>query len=134
MKQVEVDDDTHERLMFGARVAGLTVAELIRHLVLVPGGHAEKDAIMKQETPGTRVFVSYRGRRVDGVFDVDSERLTIVNGPPDLVGRTFKSPTKAAVEVVKAVNPGRLNPQTNGWRFWRTTDSGQVIDQTCRTR
>jgi hypothetical protein len=133
MPTVDVKDSTYDRLRFAARVAGISISELIDRLTLssdpAPSAGPASPAEAVPRTGEVEVYVVYRGERVDGLLDLETERLRITRGPERLAGRSFKSPTQAAVETVKVVNPGRERPETNGWRFWRDAASDRIIDQ-----
>jgi hypothetical protein len=120
-------------LEFGARVAGVTISELLDRLT---GPTAVRPSPAGSQTgpDEVQVFVSYQGERVEGMLDLDTDRLRITGGPAALVGRNLKSPTQAAMEVVKVLNPDRERPETNGWRFWRDGQTGQIIDRVHRRR
>ena len=133
MKTIQISDATYEKLDFGARVAGVSIAELVDRLT-----SSVEDSVSSRTPPRgvepeeVRVFVSYRGKRIDGLLDLETQRLRIMDGSADLAGRSFRSPTQAAVEVVKLLNPERERPETNGWRFWRDLETGQIIDRVHR--
>lgn len=131
MRTIEVDDATYDRLQFAARVAGISMTELIRRLTLTSGADlsAGQPATVQPRSGEIEVYATYRGERVDGRLDLETERLRITGGPEGLVGRSFRSPTQAAVETVKTINPDRERPETNGWRFWREAGSDRVIDR-----
>jgi hypothetical protein len=132
VRAIEVSDATYARLDFGARVAGVTISELLDRLT-APSGRPPSSADPLPAGPDeVRVFVTYRGHRVDGVLDLETDRLRITDGPTGLVGRSLRSPTQAAMEVVKLLNPDRERPETNGWRFWRDLETGQIIDRVHR--
>lgn len=141
MRQIEIGDGTYSKLEFGARVAGLTISELVDRLVDAPISPTVTDAKSGGPTAAVSVtphevavFVDYQGQHVEGFLDVGTDRLRITDGPSSLVGRSFKSPTQAAVAVVKVVNPGRARPETNGWKFWRDPVTDKIIHLVHRTR
>ncbi|MFD0583063.1 hypothetical protein [Dactylosporangium darangshiense] len=72
-----------------------------------------------------RVHVVYKKTRVDGVFNKANHELRITSGP--LVGRTFSSPSNAAIAVVEHLNPTREHPSTNGRTFWIVTATGRTL-------
>jgi hypothetical protein len=67
----------------------------------------------------------YEGTLITGEFDATSGRMTITSGP--LRGQHFKSPSGAAMAVVRALNPS-VHPNRNGWTFWTVSDTGQVLE------
>lgn len=132
MPTIDVPDQTYARLSFAARVAGITIAELLDRLT-APSDAAPSasgpQAVALQANAETKVYATYRGQRIDGFLDLETERLRVTAGPADLVGQSFRSPTQAAVAAVRMINPGRDHPETNGWRFWREAESGRIIDR-----
>lgn len=134
MRTIEVSDAIYARLEFGARVAGVTISELLDRLTGPTAAQSSPAGPVPAGSGEVRVFVSYQGQRVDGLLDIETERLRITDGPTALVGRSLKSPTQAAMEVVKVLNPDRERPETNGWRFWRDQQTGQIIDRVHRRR
>jgi len=138
VRTVGIWDSTHERLLRVTKVAQVDMAELIDRLtcLFLDGPDHQEVAARAPRSPAEaaleaalEVFVVYKGVRVTGTLDRRTDCLQIVDGPPVLVERTFKSPTQAAVEVVKTINPSRGRPETNGWRFWHSAGDGQIIDR-----
>ena len=66
----------------------------------------------------------YGGIFVNGIFHLSSERLDILDGPA--AGKSFKTPSGAACAVVQLINP-RINPNRNGWTFWRDQDGNTLL-------
>jgi hypothetical protein len=130
VRQIGVDDVTYDKLVFAARVSGLTVAEVVQQLTSATGGliAGVVGPPAAADADGLSVYVVYKGVRVSGALDLSTERLRITEGPPTLAGRDFRSPTQAAVETVKVLNPHRERPETNGWRFWKDVSSDRIID------
>lgn len=128
MKQIDVDDVTYEKLAFAARIAGLTIPEVISRLTSPFAGQANPGPVPPEQSE-IHVYVVYKGTRIDGALDLRTERLRLIDGPSGLVGREFRSPTQAAVETVKVLNPDRERPETNGWRFWKDAATDRIIDQ-----
>lgn len=130
MRQIGVDDVTYEKLVFAARVSGLTVAQVVRQLTSATGGliAGVAGSAAAADDEEVTVYVVYKGVRVSGALDLSTERLRITEGPPTLAGREFRSPTQAAVQTVKVLNPHRERPETNGWRFWKDVSSDRIID------
>ena len=134
MPTVEFSDAAYEKLAFAAKVAGVTLTEAVDrvfatfnspitspdcgHTPSVPEGHQDE----------IKVTATYLGRRVTGYLDLDSERLRITEAPDSHLVRSFKSPSQAAVETVRHLNPSRKRPETNGWRFFCAED-GQLIER-----
>lgn len=121
MAAIELDEQTHGKVIFAARVMGCTPSELVRRLV-ESWSTAEEPA--EGEQGSVRVHAVYRGNRSEGLFDPATRTLSITTGPG--AGTVYPSPSAAAIAVVSAVNPER-NPNTNGWLFWRVTHSGEEL-------
>lgn len=122
MPTVEVDDATFEVLRMLAAYSGVQPSDVIAKLIadLSPGvGPA-----IPTTPGGIPIHKVYKGVRCDGVFDPRTGTVSIASGP--LTGRAFATPSAAAVAVVKAINPGRSNPETNGYRFWKTEGGGYL--------
>jgi len=137
MKHIEISDAAHEKLAFAAKVAGIAISEAVDRLAGVSAetpGRRDSDTAPKAPLDDEiAVSVVYREQKVSGFLNLDSERLRITEAPvPDLI-RTYGSPSQAAMEIVRALNPGRQRPETNGWRFFYAED-GQIIDRHRRRR
>jgi hypothetical protein len=70
------------------------------------------------------VSASYAGVNVNGIFHLSSGRLEVLDGP--VAGRSFKTPSGAACAVVQVLNP-RINPNRNGWTFWRDEEGDTLL-------
>lgn len=134
MPTVEFSDAAYDKLVFAAKVAGVSLTEAVDRVF---GTSKEPIALQDsgQEPPSSdqrqdeiKVTVTYLGRRITGYLDLDSERLRITEAPDSDLLRTFKSPSRAAVETVRHLNPTRKRPETNGWRFFYAED-GQLIER-----
>ncbi|RJQ83749.1 hypothetical protein [Amycolatopsis panacis] len=75
------------------------------------------------------VHATYDGNLVKGSFDVRTRHLTITEGP--LAGQSFKSPSGAAMALVRHLNP-EVHNNRNGWTFWTITGTGHPL-QTVRS-
>jgi hypothetical protein len=89
-----------------------------------------------QEAAGTSaarvaIHAVYDGRRIDAMFDPASERVDITSG--DLAGRSYRTPSGAAVEVVRTSNRS-VNPNRNGWSFWTVSETGELLQTLRRAR
>jgi hypothetical protein len=131
---VEFSDAAYDKLVFAAKVAGVSLTEAVDRVFgtstpsIAPSGPDQEPSASVPRPDEIRVSATYLGRLVSGYLDLDSERLRITEAPsPDLL-RTFKSPSQAAVETVRQLNPTRKRPETNGWRFFSAED-GQPIER-----
>lgn len=127
MRSISVTDGVHDRIALLGRAWGYADGEVVRRLLdeflasdRRPGDSDAPDA------PGDDVPVHaiYEGNRIEGVFHAGTRRLDITTGV--LAGRSFKSPSGAAIAVVQAHNPG-VHPNRNGWSFWVVTTSGKWL-------
>ncbi|MFC5093619.1 hypothetical protein [Amycolatopsis plumensis] len=71
------------------------------------------------------VHASYDGHIAKGIFDLRTHHLRITDGP--LAGQAFKSPSGAAMAVVRHVKPD-IHNNRNGWTFWTVTDTGRPLE------
>ncbi|MFE2269826.1 hypothetical protein ACFXB4_11345 [Streptomyces lavendulae] len=119
MPTIELNELTHSKVVFAARVMGCTPSEVVSRLVESWSSAEELDA----EPEEVRVHAVYRGERVSGFFDPATRTLTVTAGPG---AGTHSSPSAAAMAAIHAINPDR-NPSVNGWSFWRVTRTGEEL-------
>jgi hypothetical protein len=131
LKTIEVSDNAFDKISFAAAIAGISIAVAVDRMV-------EKSTASLQDASGVSdaeastdevaISVTYRGKRVSGFLNPATDRLRITEAPiASLIG-IYRTPSNAAVETVKALNPARQHPATNGWRFWVDND-GHLIDR-----
>lgn len=137
MRSIEVSDEAHEKISFAANIAGVSLAVAVDRLIAKASEPPRQDPPPAPATSGDTdeitVSANYRGQKVSGLLNLETERLRITEAPKaELIG-SYKSPSNAAVEVVRALNPARQRPETNGWRFFTGPD-GQLIDRHRRRR
>lgn len=122
MPTITVSSSTADRLGLIARAWSVTpdtaVARLLDNFMTDPDGTSAP------ATDAVRVHALYGGERIEGEYHVASSRLDITAGP--CAGRSFKTPSGAAIAVVQARNP-RVNPNRNDWSFWIVTDTGETL-------
>ena len=137
MNTIEVSDAALERLTCAAEIAKISLSEAVDRAVGVPAGPRDSLASPPKaplaESNEIAITVTYRGHRVSGFLDLEKEHVRITAAPKAELIRTYKSPSQAAVATVRALNPGRQHPETNGWRFFTAKD-GQLIDRHRRRR
>jgi hypothetical protein len=126
MKAINVDDHTHSKVVFAARLMGCTPSEVVKRLVdswstAEEGGNGE----------GVPVHAVYRSQRIRGVFDPAARTLTVTTGRH--AGTSYPSPSAAAMAVIQSLNPDR-SPNANGWTFWRVTHSGEELKSMRQSR
>ena len=124
MPQITIDEDTNRRLILAARVAGISVGDVVR--VLVNEGAIASHDYTDDASATVSVFSTYLGTRVSAEFDVRSRVIKITSGA--LKGEEYSAPSSAAIAVVKSRNPKRDNPHTNGWRFWKVEPTGRTLE------
>jgi hypothetical protein len=134
MPLVEFSDAAYEKLVFAAKIADVPLTEVVDRVFgiskqpITPSASDQGRPASSQREGEIKVTATYLGRRVNGYLDLDSERLRITEAPDSDLLRTFKSPSQAAVETVRHLNPTRKRPETNGWRFFYAED-GQLIER-----
>lgn len=70
------------------------------------------------------IHVEYDGIRIEAEFDPASRSVRILSGL--LEGERYKSPSGAAMAVVRRYRPG-VDPHRNGWSFWTVSKSGAAL-------
>jgi hypothetical protein len=132
LKRIEVSDDAFDKIMLAAKIADVSVAVAVDRLVakalappqqVVP--HAQSPMAGTDEIA---VYVVYRGQKVSGFLNLETERLRITDAPTAHLIKAYRTPSNAAVEIVRSLNPARQHPETNGWRFFNGPDD-QPIDR-----
>ena len=141
MPTVVVDDWSFERIELVRRVTGMshaaTVRSLLERLPDADAGAASPPPVSPRGPVGpskqpvdptgdeVKIYADYKGHHVEALFSPATKHLRITSGP--LAGHPYDSPTAAAVAVVKALTPQRENPETNGRKFWRLSDTGRDL-------
>jgi hypothetical protein len=125
---VTLANDTHDRLRLVAAALGVSEAdaidELLRRLT------ATGTATAVTDDGRVAIHVVYKGQRIEAEFDPQTESVAIASGP--LAGKNFTSPSRAAIEVVRSINP-KVHPNRNGWGFWIVSATGHEL-QSLRRR
>jgi hypothetical protein len=116
-----------------AKIGLLARAWNVTHAVAVDRLIDEFEAGPRVPSPSSPVthqrvplHAEYQGVAVRGQYDPLSGSLEITDGPA--AGRTFRTPSAAAIAVVSAVNPS-VNPNRNGWNFWTITATGERLQR-----
>lgn len=125
MVRIDVDDETLKLVRFAAQLFGVSESEVVARAVNALAARVEAENPTRDPWEPVAIYGEYEGQRVEAKFLPATKRLTIVGEP--LAGRAFTSPSAAARAVVGAVNPSRAAAQTNGWRFWRLTGTGERL-------
>lgn len=121
---IDLDEETFAMVRFAAEVSGLTPAEVVARAV------RRYSEVRGEESADpwhpVDVHAEYEGHRVEGKYLPATRRLTVVT--PPLAGAAFRSPSAAARAVVTAFKPSRANSPTNGWKFWRISETNERLD------
>lgn len=130
MREIELTDRDHDRVMLLARAWRFSPGEVVRRLlddfVQVD---LEVPADQRAESAASiRIYAEYEGQRIEATFDPATKRVVITSGT--LAGCSYKSPSGAAIGVVQALNPN-VHPNRNGWSFWFIEETGATL-QTIR--
>lgn len=127
MKRIELTDRDHERVVLLARAWEISEGEVVRRLLdrfvepgISPGEEDDAEAV--------GIYADYEGTHVEAVYRPATKRVEITSGV--LQGRSYRSPSGAAIGVVQALNPN-VHPNRNGWSFWFIAENGQAL-QTIR--
>ena len=129
MKHIDVSAAAHERLTFAAKIAKISLSDAVDRAVGVSLDPLPAPAaVPKFEENEITITVTYLGHNLSGYLNLETEKVRITAAPRADLIRTYKSPSQAAVATVRALNPGRQHPETNGWRFFYAED-GQLIDR-----
>ncbi|WP_020664627.1 hypothetical protein [Amycolatopsis benzoatilytica] len=130
MKQLDLTDGDYGRVMLLARAWQISGGEVVRRLlddfVNTAGPAAETG--QRPANDGVPIYAEYGGARVEAIYYKGTKRVDITSGV--LAGRSYKSPSGAAMGVVQALNPNVHNNR-NGWSFWFIAESGEAL-QTIR--
>ncbi|AEB47588.1 hypothetical protein VAB18032_02520 [Micromonospora maris AB-18-032] len=126
MPQIEVDDATDRYLTFAAGITGMTKGQLVARLVeQAQAAAAPEPATPDGDEPASvRVYADYAGHRTYGMFVPGPGRIEITSGP--LAGRSFRTPSQAAREIVQHYNPA-VSPHRNGWSFFFVAATGAPL-------
>lgn len=132
MPEIEVDDETDRYLAFAAGISGLTKGQVVARLVAqVQAAATPREAPDEEGEPAPiRIYADYAGHRTYAIFVPGPGRIEITSGP--LAGRSFRTPSEAAREIVKHYNP-KVSPHRNGWGFFFVAATGAPL-QSLRRR
>lgn len=127
---IPVDPSTYSQITLLARAWDITLDQAVQRLVEHLRHPALQHPATSDETP-TRdaatdhvpVHAIYERTRITGRYYPHTRTLEVTSGP---VTGLFKSPSGAAMAVVKALRPD-LTGSRSGWDFWRTDASGQRL-------
>jgi hypothetical protein len=123
MRTIDIPDDVDDDLALLARAWRTTKGAAVRRLLQE---YAQPSATSPATTAlgGVAIHAIYEGQRTNATYDPVTKRVDVTAG--QLAGRSFKSPSGAAIAVVQHQNPA-VHPNRNGWTFWTVTDSGELL-------
>ncbi|MCG7285454.1 hypothetical protein MHY85_05620 [Cellulomonas sp. ACRRI] len=126
MPHIEVDNQTAFAIQLAADTAAISPGEVIRRLIerSRPAAFSTAATVDEGLDGGLEIHAIYDGHRTNAVYELASRRVTITDGP--LAGKSFKSPSGAAIAVVSRFRPD-VNPNRNGWSFWTVTGTGELL-------
>ncbi|HEY0636431.1 MAG TPA: hypothetical protein VGD67_02185 [Pseudonocardiaceae bacterium] len=125
MPELQVSEAVHADLRLLAKAMGTDEDGVIRRLIeYFRSPAAEKSGDRGMPPPERRIHALYEGHRVEAAYHPPTQQVRILDGP--LAGRTFRSPSGAAIAVVSHLKPD-VHPNRNGWTFWTLTDSGHLL-------
>ncbi len=122
MPQISVSPNTYSQIVLLSSAWSIPEDQVVARLL-----EAFQDGRRSGQTKNPdelSVSASYGGADVKGIFHFTSGRLDIVEGPA--AGRKFRTPSGAACAVVQVINP-RINPNRNGWTFWRDEEGKTLL-------
>ena len=130
MAELRVAPADRRRLALLARAWGVTEEEALTR-VLDDFERSAPTVDRSAREPRLPIHAIYEGHRTDALFDPASEHVEIVTG--ELAGRSYRTPSGAAVDVVRLRNAA-VNPNRNGWSFWTITETGDRLVSLRRKR
>lgn len=129
MPDVDPTMPTYQRFLLAAELLGISPDELARRLRAPLDNMGVRPSNVAREAAGhpeaIDVHAKYLGRVIEAVFDRLTNTVTVTSG--ELEGRSYTSPSSAAIAVVEAINPGREAANTNGRLFWIVNSTGQPL-------
>lgn len=129
MSDVDPTMPTYQRFLLAAELLGISPHELARRLSAPLGKVGVSPSRIAHEAAGhpeaIDVHAKYLGRVIEAVFDRSTNTVTVTSG--ELAGKSYTSPSSAAIAVVEALNPGREAANTNGRLFWLVKSTGQPL-------
>lgn len=124
---LQLADTDYERVRLLARAWEISEGEVVRRLLddfAKPDVTASSEAV-PQISDDVPIYADYDGSRIEAIYHESTKRVDIVNGV--LAGQSYKSPSGAAMAVVKAYNP-KVHPNRNGWDFWFITKNDEALN------
>lgn len=147
MPEVNLDDETYERLLVTSHLMDETIGEVVRRLVdrlasesrpssdpTTVGGtgpnwsplRAQEKRIQTDVAEWLAIHKIYKGNRVEGTFNPTTHEVRLSTEP--WTNKYFASPTAAAVAVVDHFSGDvRETNNTNGRKFWKISATGENL-------
>lgn len=120
MPMIEVDQETDDYLSFASSVAGLSKGQIVAQLIAQARSGSVSTSRGGGKPDAVPIHSFYEGNHTEALYYRRGGRIEILNG--SLAGRTFKTPSEAAKEVVGTYNPD-VSANRNGWTFWTVTET-----------
>src|SRR5215217_3351596 len=135
----DIDPATYGKLVFAATLLNTSVGDVVRRLTerltgWEPTSFAEKapraevagtEVRIPRSSPWVAIHKTFKNHRVEGEFNMFTFEVRLLSEPWG--GKTFRTPTRAAVAVVKEYSPDRATSNTNGRTFWILTEGGGTL-------
>ena len=129
MPAIDVADNDALTLRVLAKEWGTTVRGAVHRLLEEYAGSTSPPPPPQPDL--VAIHVVYNGTRINARFDPNSESVEILDG--GLTGMVFKSPSGAAIAIVRHYNP-KVHPNRNGWIFFTVTSTGQLLQSIRRDK
>lgn len=124
MGQITVSKAVHDQVQLLGRAWALADGAVIERLLMEFQASDHRGSTPTLEAGEVPIYAIYQGSKTEGMFEPDTRRLRITTGP--LAGQTWKSPSGAAVAVVRRANP-TIRAERNGWGFWIVAATGEAL-------
>lgn len=121
---VDLADDVHRQVILLARAWNVSEGEVVHRLLDAFTKRDHADTTTEDAAESVAIYADYEGHRIEAAFYPATRRVDIGTGP--LAGRSFRSPSGAAIGVVQALNPN-VQPNRNGWSFWFLSGNGKAL-------
>jgi len=114
-KKIEISDAAHDKLVFAARIANLSLSEAVDRLVGVPEAPAVRTVDPSSSADEIPISVKYLGKRVAGFLDLAADRVRITEAPdPSLIG-SYRSQVRLQWKPFAfSIRPGNIHRPTAG--------------------
>jgi hypothetical protein len=122
--QLTVTTEIHEPVRLLARAWRISEGAVVERLLTEFRSGEDHGAEHAPAVGQVPIHTVYEGERVRAAYDPGTHRVTILSGP--LAGKSWKSPSGAAVAVVRQIKPA-VRAERNGWSFWTVTATGHAL-------